>query len=163
MKRKRSAVIRRALPDEAPFLNALTGRSALYWGYEPEFLDWEPEAITVTPEFITGSPVFVLEEDGLVVGYYALVGQPPEMALDKLFVEPDRIGTGCGKRLWRHAVATARELGAITLTLASDPNAAPFYRAVGAEWVGEEPTSRPGWALQMFRFSLPDEDGGSDR
>jgi GNAT superfamily N-acetyltransferase len=148
-------VIRRAIPAEAPLLNELTGRSALSWGYEPEFLDWEPESIRVTPEFIASSVVFVLEEAGRIVGYYGLLGEPPEMALDKLFVEPDRIGMGCGKRLWQHAVATAREMGASVLTLASDPNAAPFYRAMGAEWVREEPTSRPDWALQMFRFRLP--------
>jgi GNAT superfamily N-acetyltransferase len=148
-------VIRRAIPAEAPLLNQLKGRSVLSWGYEPEFLDWEPEAITVTPEFITGSPVFVLEDAGRIVGYYGLLGEPPEMALDKLFVEPERIGTGCGKHLWQHAVATARERGASVLTLASDPNAAPFYAAMGAVWIGEEPTSWPGWALQMFRFSLP--------
>ena len=152
------SVIRRAVPDEVSYLNELTGRSVLSWGYEPEFLNWEPEAITVTREFIAGSPVFVLEETGRIIGYYGLLGEPPEMALDKLFVEPDRIGTGCGKRLWRHAIATARELGACVLTLASDPNAAPFYRAMGAEWVGEELTSRPGWSLQMFRFSVPTAD-----
>jgi len=149
------SVIRRAIPDEVSYLNELTERSVLSWGYEPEFLNWEREAIRVTREFIADSPVFVLEEDGRIVGYYGLLGGPPEMVLDKLFVEPDQIGTGCGKCLWRHAVATARELGACVLTLASDPNAAPFYRAMGAEWVGEEPTSRPGWALQLFRFSVP--------
>jgi GNAT superfamily N-acetyltransferase len=148
------SVIRRAIPDEASYLNELTERSVLFWGYEPEFLNWEPEAITVTRQFIAGSPVFVLEEAGHIVGYYGLLGGPPEMALDKLFVEPDRIGTGCGKQLWQHAAATARDMGASVLTLASDPNAAAFYRAMGAEWVGEEPTSRPGWALQMFRFSV---------
>jgi GNAT superfamily N-acetyltransferase len=153
-------VIRRATPAEAPLLNDLTGRSVLSWGYEPEFLDWEPETIRVTPELIAGWPFFLLEEAGRIVGYYGLLGEPPEMALDKLFVEPDRIGTGCGKRLWQHAVATAREMGASVLTLASDPNAAPFYRAMGAAWVGEEPTSRPGWALQMFRFCLPAAEDG---
>jgi GNAT superfamily N-acetyltransferase len=154
-------VIRRAIPAEAPLLNELTGRSVLSWGYEPEFLDWEPETIRVTPELIAGWPCFVLEAADRIVGYYALLGEPPEMALDKLFVEPDRIGTGCGKRLWQHAVATARKMGASVLTLASDPNAAPFYRAMGAVWVSEEPTSRPGWALQMFQFCLaaPAQDG----
>ena len=156
--------IRRALPAETLFLNELTGRSVLSWGYEPEFLDWEPEAITVTPEFIAHAPVFVLEDAGRIVGYYGLLGEPPEMALDKLFVEPDRIRTGCGKRLWQHAVTTAREMGASVLTLASDPNAAPFYAAMGAVWVREEPTSRPGWALQMFRYCLPGAaDEGSPR
>jgi GNAT superfamily N-acetyltransferase len=157
-------VIRRAIPAETSFLNELTERSVLSWGYEAEFFTWEPEAITVTSEFIANSPVFVLEDAGRIVAYYGLLGEPPEMALDKLFVEPDRIGTGCGKRLWQHAVATARDLGASVLTLASDPNAAPFYAAMGAVWVREEPTSRPGWALQMFRFRLPGAaDEGSRR
>jgi GNAT superfamily N-acetyltransferase len=149
--------IRPATLEEVPYLHALTGRSALHWGYEPEFLDWEPESIAVTPEFFARATIYVLEEDGRVVGYYALVGGPPEVALDKLFVEPDRIGAGFGKRLWRHAVATARKMGATVMTLYSDPNAAPFYRAMGAEWMGEEATSRPGWALQVFRFRIPEE------
>lgn len=149
-------LIRPAQQNEAGVLHALTGRSALHWGYEPEFLDWEPEAIAVTPEFLANAVAFVLEEDGTVVGYYALVGEPPDLSLDKLFVEPNRIGTGCGKRLWRHAVAIARELGARELAFAADPNAAPFYRAMGAEWVREEATTRPGWNLQMFRFPITD-------
>jgi len=148
-------MIRRARADEADALNALTGRSALSWGYEPEFLDWEPEALLVTPEFITGSPVYVLEEAGTVVGYYGLLGDPPEISLDKLFVAPEWIGTGRGKLLWQHAVQTARALGATTMTLASDPNAAPFYRAMGAQWERAVTTSRPGWLLQMFRYPIP--------
>ena len=73
MSAKPASVIRRATPEEAPLLNGLTGRSALYWGYEPEFLDWEPESIIVTPEFIASSPVYVLEEGGRAVGYYGLI------------------------------------------------------------------------------------------
>lgn len=149
-----STVIRPARLDEAATLHALTGRSALHWGYEPAFLHWEPEAIAVTPEFLARSVTGVLEEDGQVIGYYALVGEPPVISLDKLFVEPASIGTGRGKRLWRHAVATARSLGATELTLAADPNAAPFYRAMGAIWEGEETTTRAGWNLQMFRYRL---------
>jgi GNAT superfamily N-acetyltransferase len=52
--------------------------------------------------------VFVLEDAGRIVGYYGPLGEPPELALDKLFVEPDWIGTGYGKHLSQHAVATAR-------------------------------------------------------
>lgn len=148
--------IRRARPEEAGFLNALTGRSALSWGYEPEFLDWEPEALLVTEALIKDSPVYVAEEDERVVGYYALLSKPPHLYLDKLFVEPDRIGTGCGQFLWLHAVGIAREMGVSELILDADPNAAGFYRAMGAEWLREEPTTREGWNLQVFRYRIPD-------
>jgi GNAT superfamily N-acetyltransferase len=149
-----TGVIRRAKPDEARVLHALTGRSVLHWGYEPEFLDWEPEAIAVTPEFIEAASVFVLEHTNRLVGYYALTGTPDDLFLDKLFVDPSFIGTGCGKRLWLHAIDTARTVGATGITLYSDPHAAAFYRAMGAEWQREESTSRPGWALQVFRLRL---------
>jgi GNAT superfamily N-acetyltransferase len=93
-----------------------------------------------------------------VLGYYALTGTPDDLSLDKLFIGPDYIGTGCGKRLWQHALATARSLGATELTLASDPNAAPFYRAMGAVFLREEPTTWPNWSLHMFRVPLYAEE-----
>src|SRR5215207_9988264 len=79
-------IIRPALLDEADLLHALTGRSTLSWGYEPEFLDWEPESIAVTREFLAGEVAYVLEEDGRVLGYYALTGQIPDLQFDKLFL-----------------------------------------------------------------------------
>jgi GNAT superfamily N-acetyltransferase len=152
--------IRAARLDELDDLNELTGRSSLHWGYEQEFLEWEPEAITLTAGMLEHDPVYVLEVDGAVAGYYQLSGAIANLALDKLFVEPQFIGTGCGKRLWNHAVATARELGASGFSFYSDPNAAGFYRAMGAEWVREEPTSRPGWNLQIFRYTITPEEQG---
>lgn len=154
-------VIRPARLDELAQLNALTGRSALHWGYEPEFLDWEPEAITLTVEMLERDPVFVLELNLAVAGYYQLSGEVSDLALDKLFVDPDYIGTGLGKRLWLHAIETAQRLGATGITFYSDPNAAGFYRAMGARWVREQTTTRPDWNLQVFEFTLPHESPGS--
>src|SRR5699024_1915231 len=121
--------IRRARPDEAQVLDALTGRSTLHWGYPAEFLAWEPEALRVTADLIATSPVYLYEEAGRPLGYYALLEKPQGWYLDKLFVEPERIGTGLGKALWHHMIATAQELGISELLLDADPNAAPFYRA----------------------------------
>jgi GNAT superfamily N-acetyltransferase len=146
--------IREARIDEAALLHDLTQRSVLYWGYEPEFLEWEPEAIAVTPEFMEKATTWVAEDQGVVRGYYALVNRDGALYLDKLFIEPDRIGTGYGKRLWNHAVATARAAGADVLLIDADPHAAPFYRAMGAQWVGETVTTWPDWKLQHFRFPL---------
>lgn len=147
--------VRPAWAGEAALLHGLTERSTLHWGYEPEFLAFEPEALLVTEAFLAEHDVHVLEEDGAVVGYHALKGAPPELQLDKLFVAPERIGTGCGRLLWEHAVARARERGATELFFWADPHAAPFYRAMGAVWQREEPTDWPGFVLQVFRFPIP--------
>lgn len=147
--------IRPARIDEAALLHDLTARSTLSWGYEPAFLDWEPEAIAVTGDFLRAATAFVLERDGAIAGYYALVGKDDGIHLDKLFVDPPFLRTGVGTRLWEHAVGTARVLGASELLLDADPNAAPFYRAMGAEWLREIETSWPGWRLQVFRYRIP--------
>jgi GNAT superfamily N-acetyltransferase len=139
---------------DADVLHALTQRSTMHWGYEPEFLEWEPESIAVTPAFLETAVTWILEADGIPIGYYALVPTPDALHLDKLFVEPGHIGTGCGKRLWNHAIDTARGMGADTLVFLADPNAGPFYRAMGAELVREIETTRPGWNLLEFRVSL---------
>ena len=62
----------------------------------------------------------------MIAGYSALLRKDDGLYLDKLFVEPERIGIGCGKLLWLHAVAIARDLGIPELLLDSDPNAAPM-------------------------------------
>lgn len=80
--------------------------------------------------------VFVLEADDRVIGFYALWGAGDEVLLTDLFVDPERIGHGCGRLLWEHAVATARHFGFAAMTLHSDPHAEDFYRAMGATRIG---------------------------
>jgi predicted N-acetyltransferase YhbS len=57
--------------------------------------------------------------------------------LDHLWVLPAWIGTGLGRTLFEHAVRRAQELGAMTVTIESDPNAEGFYRRMGARRTGE--------------------------
>jgi GNAT superfamily N-acetyltransferase len=150
-----SQTIRPVRVEEAALLHALTQRSTMHWGYEPEFLEWEPESIAVTPAFLEKALAsYALEEDSVVTGYYTLTGTAAHAHLDKLFVDAPFIGTGRGKLLWHHAIATARWLNVQQLDFYADPNAASFYRAMGAVWISEEETSRPGWNLQFFKVDL---------
>ena len=59
------------------------------------------------------------------------------MDLEHLWVLPAWIGTGLGRTLFEHAVRRAQELGAMTVTIESDPNAEGFYRRMGARRRGE--------------------------
>ncbi len=147
-------LIRPARLEEAAALHDLTQRSVMYWGYPPEFLDWEPESIAVTPEFLQGATAAVMQMGDEIVGYYALVQKDDGLYLDKLFVDPGWIGTGLGKRLWLHAVDQARAVGAPTLHIDADPNAAPFYTAMGARLIKEVEMDWPDWNLQVLEFPL---------
>jgi predicted N-acetyltransferase YhbS len=152
-------LIRPARPGEDVTLTDLTLRaSQQHWKYPDEFMAWEPEHLVLTPDQLTTMIIRVLEDHGRVIGYYALSGEPPEMELSRMMVEPGYIGSGCGRILWDDAVETARHLGANAITLDSDPNAEGFYRRMGAVTVGEQdwtPPMMPEWRVKMMRYTIP--------
>ena len=148
--------IRRARPAEAAVLSALALRSKAHWGYDAEFLAACRDDLTLTADHIATSAVYVFAGAEAPLGFYRLVLQDDGMAeLDALFVEPAAMGQGVGRRLWRHAVATARELECSEMVWQSDPQAEGFYLAMGARRAGESvSTVMPGRMLPLMRFQL---------
>ncbi|HEX2884096.1 MAG TPA: bifunctional NUDIX hydrolase family protein/GNAT family N-acetyltransferase [Candidatus Limnocylindria bacterium] len=147
--------IRRARPSEADALTDLARRSKAYWGYSPELMSAFVPDIVISAGNITEHEVWVLEnEDGRLIGLHRVVPGEPAL-LEDLWLEPASIGSGHGRRLWDHAVAIARSLGATAIELDADPNAEPFYARMGAVRVGETPSTRlPGRSLPRMRYEL---------
>lgn len=149
--------IRRAQPNEAEQLSELALRSKAHWNYDPAFLEACRKELTLTADLINAHSVYVVEEARQVAGFYVfrLCTESGGGVLDFLYVEPKSIGMGYGKGLWDHAVTTARELGLSSFTLEADPNAEAFYRAMGAERIGErESPASPGRMLPVMRYHL---------
>ena len=70
-------------------------------------------------------------------------------------LEPARLGEGTGKMLYVWACRFAQGLGARELVIEADPDAAPFYRHMGAEPAGEaESGSIPGRFLPRLVHRL---------
>ena len=154
------AMIRRAVPEEAEVLSELAFRSKAHWGYDAEFLARCRDDLAVSPEGFTTSPVFIDEDADGIAGFYRLLPDGEVAELDSLFVDPRAIGTGVGRRLWEHAVATAAELGCTELVFQSDPHAEGFYLAMGATRDGEsESTVMPGRMLPFMRYHINDLPG----
>jgi len=147
--------IRPAHPEEAAALSALAFRSKAHWGYDAAFMEACRADLTVSSEEIARQPVYVLEGAELLLGFYTLRGDGDEATLTDLFLDPAAIGRGHGRRLWQHAVETARRLGCATLVLHSEPQAEGFYRAMGAVRVGDVPSNVfPGRMLPLMRIRL---------
>jgi GNAT superfamily N-acetyltransferase len=146
--------IRRARSEEAEQLSGLARRSKAHWGYDAEFLRRAAVELTITPRAITDHQVWVLEHEGRIIGFHRVIlGQPA--VLEDLWLEPDAIGAGHGRRLWEHAVGVARAGGASAMELDAEPNAMGFYRRMGAVWVGVAASSvLPGRELPRMRVSL---------
>lgn len=156
-------VLRPARVGEEDALTALALRSVREtWGYDDAFMAWEPDSIPIFRAHITDMVTTVLEIDGVPAGVSVLRPVVPgRIELSRLMVAPEAAGTGCGRALWEHAVATSRAMGATVMTLDADPNAEPFYRRMGAETVAVadwEPPMMPGWRLRMMRYAIPPEE-----
>ena len=152
---------RRAEPHEAKELEELQDRSASHWDYPDGYFDWAGDARRIAESYVHDNPVFVLvDSDGRTLGFYSFTEDDDGLLLDKMFLEVDQIGSGLGRVLWRHAVQTARELGASDFRIGADPHAAPFYDAMGARWYASQPTEEPTWTVQMFRYTVPGSGTG---
>jgi N-acetylglutamate synthase-like GNAT family acetyltransferase len=147
--------IRRARLNEASGLTALAFRSKAFWGYDEVFLEACTPDLTSGKERVRSGRVFVAEVDYRIAGFASLTGEAPRFELAHLFVEPDLIAGGVGRRLFEHVVAEARRLGAVELIVESDPNAEGFYREMGAERIGTAPSIvSPERQLPLLRLRL---------
>ncbi|WSB47522.1 GNAT family N-acetyltransferase [Streptomyces cellulosae] len=148
-------LIRDARPDEAGELTELALRSKAHWGYDEAFMASCREELTVRPSEVGERRAAVAERDGRVLGFTTVDGSPPEGALGMMFVDPSALGQGIGRALFAHALTMARAAGFHRLTIDADPNAEPFYRAMGAVRIGETPSgSIPGRVLPLLAVTL---------
>lgn len=151
-----SIVFRDARENETDLLGKIALRSKGHWGYSEDFLGTCRAELTFRPEDLAARRFVVADSAAGVVGFYSIDGQPPSGELGNLWVVPERIGTGLGRQLWQHAVATARMTGYTSLRIEADPNAVGFYKVMGAEEIGEVPSgSIPGRTLPLLTFRLP--------
>ncbi|WP_392676242.1 GNAT family N-acetyltransferase [Streptomyces sp. LN785] len=125
-------LIRLARVTEAEILSDLALRSKAHWGYDAEFIEACRDELTVDASEVARRRATVADRDGHILGFTTLEGEPPTGVLGMMFVAPQAIGQGIGRLLFEHTVATARALGFTQLTIDADPNAEPFYRAMGA-------------------------------
>ncbi len=125
--------IRAAREDEAELLSEIAIRAKGYWGYDQAFLDACRAELTFTPGEIAARRIVVAESAQQVLGFYSLDGEAPEGELGNLWVVPESIGTGLGRRSSRPPWIPARELGFTRLKIEAEPRAEGFYLADGGD------------------------------
>lgn len=132
--------IRPAKAGESAILTALVLRSKAHWGYDQHFMDACRAELTLTEVDLLRREFWVAEHDGAPVGVVEVTVDGTSGEIEKLFVDPAAMGLGVGRCLMEAALEKLREAGAISVTVASDPQAAPFYERMGFELVGTVPS-----------------------
>ena len=136
--------IRTARVGDVDLLTEIAHQAKQYWGYPDDWMRQWSGALTFDGGALSTMKVFVAEDEGGVLGFYALAGGGATVDLEHLWVRPRAMGRGVGRSLVEHAVATAAAGGADVVAIEADPYAEPFYRRVGAVRVGESPAPMPG-------------------
>lgn len=150
------SVIRSAQAGEAEILTALCVRSKAHWGYDDAFMQLSQASLTVSDADVASGRVLVATDDDRIVG---MARVEPDGELGMMFVDPPAMGRGAGRTLFDAAAALARRLGAHSMPILADPNAAPFYERMGARFVSQMPSDAiPGRTLPLYEYDLAHEE-----
>ena len=147
--------IRAPTIDELSSLSDLCFRSKSVWGYDEKFMAACRAELSFAPSDLETTTIAIAEISGESVGVAQVRVVDGEADLLKLFVEPKALRSGTGKALLVWATEVAQKLGATRMTIDADPEAAPFYRRMGAYDVGQAPSgSLPGRMLPRLAMNL---------
>lgn len=146
-------IFRRASPADTAALRSLMATSN---GYE------RPAARAMIVAFaemwsVPDGPheVWLAEADGAIVGFFALIPHGADQELDLFFTANDAQGSGLGRRLFEAMAERAGALGAACVVISSNPEAAGFYRRMGAVDVGVTPPGEGiSWARPKLKLPL---------
>lgn len=147
--------IRAPEPIECDAITLLCLRSKAYWGYDAAFMEACRSELSVSVENLTANYCRVACGEAQLIGFVEISVDEETAELEKLFVEPDAMGSGVGKALLEDAVLACKAMGVSKLAIAADPGAVPFYKRMGAEVIGETPSgSIAGRQLPLLELAL---------
>ena len=147
-------MIRRSSPEDAERLTTIALEAKRHWGYPEHWIKhWESD-LTISSDFIRDNHVYVAEEDGEIRGFYALCVADNKAELEHMWVAPALIGTGLGKELFLDAMERAAKLDVSSVEISSDPNAAGFYKRMGATQIGETDSVVDGHTRKLPRLKI---------
>jgi GNAT superfamily N-acetyltransferase len=152
----RNFVIRAGRSSDADQLTQLAFLSKAHWGYPKEWLELWGADLTVRPEMIEDSIAYVAETEERIIGFWVRASMDAdEPTRGWLFVHPDHMGQGVARALWSELRKEAAARGIRRFVIEADPNAVPFYLALGAEKIGEkESTVIPGRLFPILRIPV---------
>lgn len=138
------------MPPEAADLSDIALKAKGYWGYSGEQLElWKREFLTVSPDYIKANRVWTAAVGtAQLVGFAVVEQHGEELVLEHLWVLPEYMGRGVGKRLFLHVAARVPEF-----VFTSDPHADDFYRKMGAQKIGDYYSVLQKTTLVKFKYT----------
>ncbi len=127
--------IRMADEAEAEQLSAISLAAKKYWGYPESFFDHWNDVLKISPEFIANNNVWVAVHNNEILGFSAISIKGTIAELEHMWVIPEHMKKGIGKRLMKAVIEYCKNAGMSYLRIESDPNACVFYEKMGARLI----------------------------
>ncbi|WP_434361073.1 GNAT family N-acetyltransferase [Parasalinivibrio latis] len=140
-----------AMEADIDSINEVILAAKRHWGYSEELIAMWLQDMLVDPMRMRTSQFWVMRTNQSIVGVVSLSGtDTPEAELDDLWVLPDQMGMGLGRKMMEFVVAYMRQSGITRLKIVAEPNAEGFYRKMGAVRIGWQPSIPPGRMLPVM-------------
>lgn len=123
--------------DDLQKINHLLRLSKAYWGYDEKFLNSFMRKLGITEGYMQKNNIKLFLRDTRLIAFYNFIfNKEAELELDNLFIHPDYIGQGLGRKLWEKCCETAKLTEYREFIIWSDPNAENFYLKMGCQKIG---------------------------
>ena len=143
-------------------INALVARSKAHWSWPAGYLEKALPLHALYLSYLRDNYCFeVLGPRDDLLAFFAVVASGARAVLDNLWVKPEVIGRGIGRRACEHIVRLARQHGWRELRVLPDPPAEGFYVKSGFLDTGERVPSRvlggPTFSVYSMKISAEQE------
>jgi GNAT superfamily N-acetyltransferase len=148
--------LRKVDPETADLLSQIAYAAKASWGYPAAWMEAWSAVFAFSPEYFETHESWTVVVDERPVAFCTLLVQEGIAWLENLWVLPEYMGRGVGKRLFLFAVDVARQRGFKRLRLESDPYAEGFYAKLGMFKIGERRADMDGQprSLPLMELTL---------
>lgn len=141
-------------PSDASTLTKIAKISKKYWNYSDEQIEKWKDELTVTKKEIKRDIIFHILINEKIVGFYSLSVDKEKAEIEHMWILPEYIGKGLGRKLFNHMKGVAKNKDVKKLRIVADPNAEGFYTKMGFKRVGEKESSIKGRMLPILTLEI---------
>ena len=150
-------MIIKAQISDAKKLTEIALKSKAFWGYSESQIESWREDLTITSKMFEDWNIYKYIIDNEIAGFYILNRANIRTSfLEFLFVAPNFIRKGIGKKLLDHASDYCKSGSCAILNVLSDPNAENFYAKYGFKVIAQTESSVKGRFLPEMELEFPE-------
>lgn len=143
-------LVERATREDNEKLNTIAYEAKSHWGYPEDWMRMWKDDLLISKEYIEGNYVYKLLYGNEIIAFIAIEEDADCFQITHLWVSPEYMGKGVGKKLLNEVVLKVVKPG-VQIIVESDPNAEEFYKKQGFVTFDRRESTPQGRFLPLMR------------